>query len=136
MKIYVAGPMSNLPQLNHPMFDRVTAALRNQGHTVFSPAEKDRDWGLDPNLASNFSTLDVHMVLRWDLQKIMECDVLVLLPGWKRSEGTKLEVIVAISTGRQIFYWSEAAQSMFGLPLSETTDIPGIPSYARKVPAS
>lgn len=134
MRLYVAGPMSGLPKLNHPMFDKVSAKLRAAGHTVDSPAEKDREWGLDPN-ATNFSDLDAHRVLRWDLQRILECDGIVLLPGWRASQGTRLEVIVAVSTGRKLFFWSEQGQEMIELPVSETADIPGIPDYARKVPA-
>lgn len=133
MRLYVAGPMGGMPNLNHPMFDRVTAALREQGHVVLSPAEKDREWGLDPAKGQN--SLDAHKVLAWDLQAILNSEGICLLPGWRNSEGARLEVIVAVSTGRRLFYWSERGQEMIDLPLSETEGIVGIPSYARKVPA-
>ena len=137
MKLYLAGPMTGLPHLNHPMFDRVTARLRAAGHVVISPAEKDREWGQDAALAAKGkNSLNIHEVLRYDLKVVLDVEALVLLPSWRRSEGTRLEVIVAVSTGRRIFFWSEQNQEMIELPISEVSDLIGIPSYARKAPAA
>jgi nucleoside 2-deoxyribosyltransferase len=130
MKVYLAGPMLGQPNLNHPMFDRVAAKLREAGHVVVSPAEKDREWGQDPEAAKlGKNTLDMHAVLRWDLQQVLDCDGIVLLPGWRQSQGTRLEVIVAASSGRKLLYWSTQAQAAFDLPWSQVADLTGIPSY-------
>jgi len=133
LRLYVAGPMSGIPNLNHPEFDRVTAALRAVGHEVFSPAEKDREWGQDPEAArEGRNTLVMTDVLRWDLQKILECDGIVLLPNWRRSEGTRLEVIVAVSSGRGVYRWLDGR--LVDVPTQLVNDLSGIPSYILKHP--
>lgn len=39
--IYLAGPMSNIPKYNFPMFEAVAIALRAEGFTIISPHECD-----------------------------------------------------------------------------------------------
>jgi hypothetical protein len=130
LRLYVAGPMSGIPHLNHPEFDRITDLLRALGHEVFSPAEKDREWGQDEQAArEGRNSLNMTDVLRWDLQKILECDGIVLLPNWRKSEGARLEVIVAISTGRKVFSWGGGLTEV---PLQLIEDLPGIPNYVWK----
>lgn len=41
--LYVAGPMTGIPHFNFPLFDAVSAALRDQGYTIISPAETDHE---------------------------------------------------------------------------------------------
>ena len=45
MRIYLCGPMSNVPHFNFPRFDAAAELLRERGHHVVSPAELD-----DPSL--------------------------------------------------------------------------------------
>lgn len=96
MLIYLAGPMRGMPDDNRPAFDRAAAALRQQGHTVFSPAEHDRE------LAQPVGVTDGRELKRqilWDLERIAEVDCVVLLDGWERSAGVRLELEMARFVG-------------------------------------
>ena len=97
MKIYVAGPMRNYPHFNYEQFNQVTMFLRNLGYIVFSPAEYDVNYrGLDlmtMNDQSPVPTLASCMVV--DLAEVCSSDIVATLDGWERSQGAKLEVLVA-----------------------------------------
>jgi hypothetical protein len=103
MKLYVAGPMTGIPQHNFPAFDAATEWLRNCGHEVTSPAEMDRALGYDPKRPETESCLYFPDIMRNDLKIVLESDGIVLLDGWERSPGARLERIVAESTGRKVF---------------------------------
>lgn len=42
-RLYIAGPMSGLPQFNFPAFHAAAIALRAAGYAIISPAETDPD---------------------------------------------------------------------------------------------
>jgi hypothetical protein len=39
-RLYLSGPMSNLPDLNFPAFHSMAARLRAAGHQVVNPAQR------------------------------------------------------------------------------------------------
>lgn len=112
MKVYLAGPMSGVPNFNFPAFHEAARALRIQGHEVFNPAENDikkagRDISIgnvtgNPNLVPEFSRRDA---LGDDLAWICrEAEAIALLPGWERSTGATAERAVSIALGLEIMY--------------------------------
>lgn len=106
MKLYLAGPMTGLPELNFPAFTTAAEELRSLGHEVVSPHEKDLTVpGFDPARESTHCTLDMAETLRWDLRAVLDADGIVLLQGWDKSPGARLERVVAESTGRQVYLW-------------------------------
>ena len=84
MKIYVAGPMTGLPDLNYPAFNLVAQQLRAAGHIVINPAE-------NPTPACG-SWLGF---MRMSVAQVSTVDRVVMLPGWESSRGARLEHHIA-----------------------------------------
>lgn len=85
MKVYLAGPMSGLPEWNYPAFHEAAATLRSFGYDVENPAE-NHDGRTDLPLAEYF---------KLDLPQVCESDAVVVLPGWRQSSGAGVEVRLA-----------------------------------------
>jgi hypothetical protein len=89
VKIYLAGPMSYLPQFNYPAFDKAAAKLRQAGHTVFNPADNDRDKGYSQEIADAGGVVSPKLkrqIIQDDLLWIInEADAIAFLPGWDGS---------------------------------------------------
>lgn len=93
MKLYLAGPMSGLPDFNYPTFDRYARLLREKDFEVFNPAEAHNgETGLP--LAKYFET---------DLPEVCRADGIAVLPGWRESKGATIEVDLARHLGKPVF---------------------------------
>lgn len=103
---YVAGPMRGYDQFNFPAFDNAARCLRRHGWEVLSPAEHDRETGFDETL-NNLDGFDLQKAMRWDIQAVLSADVIVLLPGWRNSHGTSIELTVARAVGVEVFEFDE-----------------------------
>jgi len=102
MKVYLSGPMSGLPDNNYPTFNKGAKVLRMLGYDVVNPAENDIDvQGLDDDAAW-------HKYLRHDIKLLMDCDCLVLLPGWPDSRGATLERLIAQSLSMPVMTFANA----------------------------
>ncbi len=96
-KIYLSGPMSGLPESNYPAFNAAAEKLRDMGYLVENPAE----CGLPA--ASTWSDF-----MRAALIQMMSCDVIVMLPNWRKSKGAGIEHNLALQLGIEIYDLSEA----------------------------
>lgn len=92
MKIYIAGPMTGLPEFNYPVFHQVAATLRAAGYDVINPAE---------NPKPRCGTWQGYM--RMSVAQVASVDCLVMLPGWDHSRGAKIEHALATDLGLKIF---------------------------------
>ena len=110
-KVYVAGPMSGIPQFNYPAFLEAAARLREHGLEVLCPAEMDTPEMQEAALASktgNISDLaDTGEtwgdVLAKDVKLVSDVvDEVCLLPGWVDSRGARLEAFVALSVQKPV----------------------------------
>lgn len=105
MKVYLAGPMSGIPEHNFPAFRAAAADLRERGIEVESPVEMDEADGFREGEANVPSGSDVwaRFLLR-DLEVIGRPDVeaVVVLPGWESSEGAGHETRWARSLRKPI----------------------------------
>ncbi|WP_299996893.1 DUF4406 domain-containing protein [uncultured Cedecea sp.] len=91
MKIYIAGPMSGLPDCNRTAFQMVHVELRQQGHAVLSPA-------VLPNGLEQHEYMDICLAM-------LRCaDCIFMLVGWEDSLGARAEHALAEKLGLQIEY--------------------------------
>src|SRR5689334_4430148 len=113
MNIYVAGPMRGIPEFNFPAFNAATQKLRQDGHFVFNPAERDMErHGTDISKGNSTGSLEqaakehgfnLRDALCDDLTFICKtADAVALLPGWQRSKGATAERATAEALGLEI----------------------------------
>lgn len=104
MKVYIAGPMTWLPQFNIPAFDDAAATLRGAQYDVVSPAELDSAEVRAAALASlDGDPASINHIETWgsmlarDVALIADGGIegIFVLPGWQKSRGARLETFVA-----------------------------------------
>lgn len=107
-KVYLAGPMSNIPYFNFPAFFDGEERLREMGYDeIFSPARNDIEhfgdfWKSCPKGSHDELSVREGPVptyrdcLRMDLNWILDhADAIAFLPGWEKSKGVKAEKALA-----------------------------------------
>lgn len=101
--VYLAGPMRGLPDGNRPEFYRVAKILEDAGLTVVNPATIE-EWAPE--------SWNYNQRLRAALRMLLECDSLVLLPGWEDSFGACEEKEVANAIDMGVYKWTEIERSL------------------------
>lgn len=102
MKIYLAGPMTGLPEKNSPLFNSEATRLRRLGYEVINPVELNTE-RLGKSRAA---------CMREDIKAIFEVDAVALLPGWANSKGATCEKHVAEQLDLPIFYAEWITESL------------------------
>ena len=92
--VYIAGPMTGLPDYNYEAFNTAAAILRfaYPKILVINPAEQ-------------FDGVQTHPredYLREDIKQLLRSDTIVMLEGWQASEGATLEFDIAQALGLEI----------------------------------
>jgi len=105
---YIAGPMRGYRDYNFPAFDTARDLISSWGIDVISPADLDRDNGIVPDPNGEVTQRLLRDCLGRDIAKLVECDLLILLQGWRSSRGAVAEHATAIA---------------IGIPVVELTDI-------------
>lgn len=98
-RLYVAGPMTGMPEFNYPAFRAAADALAARGYEVE-----------DPSTNTNPTPGDYHGWLRAGLAQLIRCDGVALLGGWEASGGARLEVSVGATLGMRVAplaFWME-----------------------------
>lgn len=116
-RLYLAGPMTGIEHYNFPAFDAAAKQLREAGHTVFNPADNDRENGFDGKSAAGDPVeaaakgFNLREALKQDLSWICDhAEGIALLPGWEESKGARTEVALAHALGIESWlfgYWLE-----------------------------
>ena len=90
-RIYIAGPMTNLPEFNYPAFGAEAERLRALGYHVENPADNPV-----PPCASWAG------YMRMAIAQLVTCDVIALLPNWHTSRGAVVEHKLALDLGIRV----------------------------------
>ena len=122
-RLYLSGPMSGLKNFNHETFNLNAAFLRDEGWSVFSPAEMDLELGID--LTGPITEDQYQALMRNDYRALTECSAIAFLPGWEKSRGAKLESDFA-NVLKLDRYRVDASKSYF-----EQEKIIGLTGYAQ-----
>lgn len=104
--LYIAGPMTGIPEFNYPAFREAEISLLAAGYAALNPASIEA-YNPTPGIPQEW-----RWYMRHALRMVSNCDALALLPGWEKSRGAKLEVQVASALElpiRMVDEWIEAA---------------------------
>lgn len=93
--IYIAGPMTGLPDWNFEAFNDAAEELISQGLKVINPA------------ANNDTTLPYETYMRKAIEALLTCDTILMLSGWEKSNGARMEHMIAVNLGFTIWYGGE-----------------------------
>ena len=115
MRIYLSGPITNMPDLNRPAFDAAEKRLTSYGHFIINPHDLTPIFGTAEEIAKSFEELYdpayfesavrpslARCVMSADLAAVRSCDAIYLLRGWETSRGAKKELAEALAHGLQV----------------------------------
>lgn len=89
MIVYIAGPMTGLPENNYPAFYAAEEALTAAGHAVLNPARNGTIVGSNA----------WQQYMRPSIAQVLQAEAVALLPGWVNSRGATLERRIATALG-------------------------------------
>lgn len=90
MRVYIAGPMTGLPENNGPAFAKAWRMLHDAGHDPISPHFLESS--LPPEVRERMGTGGIYRsVLPIDVFAMSTVDAVLALPGWQFSRGAKFE---------------------------------------------
>lgn len=114
MRLYIAGPMSGIPEHNFPAFKQAAHRLRRMGHEVVSPVEMDEADGFDGKTEPDTDPGSNRWAefLARDIIVVVGVDGIVVIDGWENSRGAALEVHVARELGKTIWRFGEPSTGM------------------------
>jgi len=94
--IYIAGPMTGLPDYNYPKFNAMERTLRKAGYSmILNPAD----------IAGGETGYHYSYYIRESLKLVSKADAVVFLNGWENSKGANLEFHAASLMGLKC--WNE-----------------------------
>jgi hypothetical protein len=108
---YLSGPMSGIKDHNFPAFKTACEDLRRERCRgglelkIISPHEVPFDQQVE------VGALPWTVYLHRDLQEMLDnkCDAIILLPGWSKSNGAKLELQLALGLKMDVYFYDNVA---------------------------
>jgi hypothetical protein len=96
VKVYISGPITGIPDFGRS-FEKAAARLAEHGHEPVNPAAALPPCGDTCGEVKGRHSWSCYM--RNDLQLLLDCDAILMLDGWERSHGARLELYVATACG-------------------------------------
>lgn len=97
---YISGPMAGCEDYNRPAFRAAAETLRARGYDVLSPAELPAPDTVNPTWTD---------WMRAALRTMLHADAVVMLKGWQRSKGARIEFNLAVDLGLRVHMFDELA---------------------------
>lgn len=91
---YIAGPVTGIEDGNRPLFDQAEGWLMEQGAVALNPTL------LPEGLRSQQAYMNICLPM------LREADAVLMLPGWHRSIGAKMEYDEARRLGMPIYSYT------------------------------
>lgn len=91
--------MTGYPEFNYPAFREAKSQLLTHGHEVISPLDECA------HLGDGAEWRD-YMIA--NIPAVVDCDAIVLLDGWHKSKGARLEHHIALELGMKVLTIHEA----------------------------
>ena len=105
MKIYISGPITNNSSCDKD-FSEASKFLRQEGYDVVNPMLicPPKDLRFTHQREEAASRGDWNYYMREAIKKLVECDEIYMLLGWKESRGARLEKYIAESLGLTVLF--------------------------------
>lgn len=105
MTTFISGPMTGYEDFNYPAFHEVARKLAERGELFYSPAHHPvMGYELEPPEPEEAMSWEYYM--RESLKMLLECDSILMLPGWEDSRGSSIEREIADVLKMPITYWN------------------------------
>lgn len=92
-RVYVSGKIAGLPEQEWKgLFSKAANKLRYEGYSVINPAENPprENW---------------EEYMKYDIEGLVHCDYIAVLPNWKDSRGARIEVKLARELKIPVVEW-------------------------------
>jgi len=103
MTIYISGPMTGIQDSNLQAFDHAESQLSSKGYDVLNPHKISEQ--------VNLKFFDMGRVPEYEdylkediIQMLAKCAKVLVLPGWRGSKGSKLEIANALACGLDVVF--------------------------------
>jgi len=109
--LYIAGPMSNQPDMNWDMFEEAEEAIKAKGYEAVNPHKinfKDKE-----HMANNHRFYTSAHYLQRDIRRLVDCDGIVMLPNHDESSGAGIELFIARRLEMPVYLYDHETQTFY-----------------------
>lgn len=94
MKYYLAGPIDSAGKrdANLEAFEYAAEVLQHMHMHIVKPKIVEGE--------------DYEWAIRKDIRDLLECDAIILLPGWPQSKGAKGELMIAMYLNMPVYFFN------------------------------